>query len=109
MDAFDMCRIVAGHRENGELYHEFFAADRLSVGIYVLKSGATDPQTPHSEDEIYYIVSGSAIIDVDGEHRQVGAGTVIYVDAHAAHRFYSILEDLNVIVVFAPPRHSLRT
>ena len=109
MDAFDMCQILADHLENGERYHEFFSADRLSVGLYVLKAGATDTQIPHTEDEIYYIVSGSAIIDVDGEHRQVGAGTVIYVDAHTTHRFYSILEDLNVIVVFAPPRHSLRT
>jgi mannose-6-phosphate isomerase-like protein (cupin superfamily) len=109
MDAFDMCQIVAGHRENGELYHEFFAADRISVGVYVLKSGGTDPQTPHSEDEIYYIVSGSGAIEVAGEHRQVGAGTVVYVGAYVDHRFHSITEDLSVIVVFAPPRHSLRT
>ena len=52
MDAFDMCRIVAGHRENGELYHEFFAADRLSVVIYFLKSGATAQHTTHTEEEL---------------------------------------------------------
>ena len=46
MDAFDMRQIVASHRENKELYHEFFSADRLSVGLYVLEAGATDVQTP---------------------------------------------------------------
>ena len=109
MDAFDMCQILAGHLGSGELYHEFFSADRLSVGIYVLKVGATDIQTPHTEAEIYYIVSGSATIDVRDESRRIGAGAVIYVDAHTAHRFHSIAEDLSAIVVFAPPRHSLRT
>ena len=109
MDAFDMRQIEAGHRETGELYHEFFSADRLSVGLSVLEAGATDPQTSPTEDEIYYIVSGSGTIEVAGEYREVSAGTVSYVDAHVDHRFDSITENLSVIVVFAPPRHSLRT
>jgi mannose-6-phosphate isomerase-like protein (cupin superfamily) len=108
MDAFDLPQIEEAHRQNGELYHEFIRAERLSVGLYVLEAGATDPQTPHTEDEIYYIVSGSAMIEVAGEHRPVSAGSVIYVDAHVDHRFHSITEDLSVIVVFAPPRRSLR-
>jgi len=104
MDAFAMTEIVDQHRQNGELYHEFLRKERLSVGLYVLEAGATDPQSPHTEDEIYYIVSGAGIIEVDGEARAVGAGAVIYVDARVAHRFHTITEDLSVIVVFAPPR-----
>ena len=107
MDAFDMPQIEDAHRENGELYHEFLRANRLSVGLYVLQAGATDPQSPHTEDEIYYIVSGAATIDVAGETRPVSAGSVIYVDAHVEHRFHTITEELKVIVVFAPPRRSL--
>ena len=107
MDAFDMSVIEEGHRKNGELYHEFFKAERLSVGLYVLEAGATDSQVPHTEDEIYYIVSGAGMIEVVGEHRPVSAGSVIYVDTHVDHRFHSITDDLSVIVVFAPPRRSL--
>ena len=107
MEAFDMSEIVEGHRKNGELYHEFLRAERLSVGLYVLAAGATDPKVPHTEDEIYYIVSGAATIEVAGEHRPVSIGSVIYVDAHVDHRFHTITEDLSVIVVFAPPRRSL--
>ena len=109
MDVFDMQQIVEGHIANGELYHEFFKAKRLSVGLYVLKAGVTDPQTPHTEDEIYYIVSGKGTVEIDGEHREVGPGAVIYVEEHVDHRFHTITEDLSVIVVFAPPRHSMRT
>ena len=107
MDAFDMSEIVDGHKQSGELYHEFIRAERLSVGLYVLDAGATDPQTPHTEDEIYYIVSGAGTIEVAGEDRPVSAGSVIYVGAHVGHRFHSITEELSVIVVFAPPRRSL--
>ena len=106
MDAFDMPQIAEAHRRNGELYHEFIRANRLSVGLYVLEAGATDPQSPHTEDEVYYIVSGSGMIQVAGEDRPVSAGSVIYVDEQVDHRFHSITEDLNIIVVFAPPRRS---
>ena len=109
MDVFDLAQIVGGHSENGELYHEFFKAKRVSVGLYGLKTGETDPQSPHTEDEIYYIVSGAGTIEIDGEHREVSAGSVIYVEEHVPHRFHTITEDLSIIVVFAPPRHSLRT
>ena len=108
MDVFDLAQIVGGHSENGELYHEFFKAKRVSVGLYGLKAGETDPQSPHTEDEIYYIVSGAGTIEIDGEHREVSAGSVIYVEEHVTHRFHTITEDLSIIVVFAPPRHSQR-
>jgi len=71
MDAFAMTEIVDQHRQNGEFYHEFLRKERLSVGLYVLEAGATDPQSPHTEDEIYYIVSGAGIIEVDGEAGQL--------------------------------------
>ena len=109
MDAFDMPQIEDAHRRNGELYHEFLRANRLSVGLYVLEAGAADPQSPHTEDEIYYIVSGSAMIQVAGEDRPVSAGSVVYVDEQVEHRFHSITEDLKVIVVFpdaSGPRRS---
>ena len=109
MDVFDINHIVEGHAAKGELYYEFFEAERLSVGLYVLKSGTTDPQTPDTEDEIYYVVSGKWTVEIEGEQRKIGPGAVIYVGEHVNHRFHTITEDLNVIVVFAPPRHSLRT
>ena len=106
MEAFDMPQIEKAHGQNGELYHEFLRANRLSVGLYVLEAGANDPQSPHSEDEVYYIVSGAGIVQVAGEDRPVSAGSVIYVDEQVEHRFHSITEELKVIVVFAPPRRS---
>ena len=41
MDAFDAPQIEEAHHQNGELYHEFLRANRLSVGLYVLEAGAS--------------------------------------------------------------------
>ncbi|MCK7526822.1 MAG: cupin domain-containing protein [Ignavibacteriales bacterium] len=30
----------------------------MSMGLYVLPTGGGDPQSPHTEDEVYYVVSG---------------------------------------------------
>jgi mannose-6-phosphate isomerase-like protein (cupin superfamily) len=40
---------------------------------------------------------------VGDEERAVGPGDVIHVAATVAHRFHDISEDLEVVVVFAPP------
>ena len=56
MAAFDGGhQIDEAHRRNGELYHEFLRANRLSLDLYVLEAQATDPQVPHTEDAIYYV------------------------------------------------------
>jgi mannose-6-phosphate isomerase-like protein (cupin superfamily) len=74
----------------------------LSVGLYVLPSGGTDPQKPHREDEVYYVVSGRGMIRVGAEDRPVQAGTTVLVPATLPHRFHSITEELTILVLFAP-------
>lgn len=40
------------------LYLEFLRVPAMSAGLYELETGASDPQTPHAEDEIYYVIAG---------------------------------------------------
>lgn len=42
------------------LYREFLRVPDLSAGLYALEAGATDPQLPHAEDELYYVASRPA-------------------------------------------------
>ena len=111
MDTFEMADLIAEQRELGERYLEFFTANTgtLSLGLYVLPAGDTDPQQPHTEDEIYYVVSGSARIRVGDEDQDVKAGSVIFVETSVPHRFHSITKTLTLLVVFAPPRRSRAT
>src|SRR5215475_13315235 len=86
----------------GKRYHEFLRVPAMSAGLYTLPAGGTDPQKPHSEDELYYVVHGHAHMQVGDKRQEVKAGTVIFVPAHVEHRFYDIKEELSVLVFFAP-------
>lgn len=78
----------------------------LSMGLYALPAGGVDPQQPHTEDEVYYVVSGRATIRVGEEDRPVESGSVVFVEARVEHRFHTITEDLTVLVFFAPAEYS---
>ncbi|MBA2288664.1 MAG: cupin domain-containing protein [Ktedonobacteraceae bacterium] len=107
MKAFELARLIAERNESGSLYLEFLSVPSLSVGLYQLPAGGSDPQEPHTEDEVYYIVSGRASIQVDTEHRPVETGSVVFVGANVEHRFHTITEDLTVLVFFAPAEYTL--
>jgi mannose-6-phosphate isomerase-like protein (cupin superfamily) len=106
LDAWEIADLLAQRAESGERYLDFFESADLSLGIYRLAAGEIDPQQPHTEDEIYYIVRGRGQISVSGEDRAVGPGSVVFVGTAIEHRFHSIEEDLEMLVVFAPPRRS---
>jgi len=88
--------------ENGKLYREFLRVTAMSAGLYVLPAGTTDPQHPHREDEMYYVIRGKARFKAADEDREISAGSVLFVAAEVEHRFYDITEELAVLVVFAP-------
>jgi quercetin dioxygenase-like cupin family protein len=88
--------------QGGKLYREFLRVPAMSAGLYVLAAGAADPQRPHHEDEMYYVVRGRARFRAGTEDREVSAGSVLFVAAEVDHRFYDVTEELAVLVFFAP-------
>ena len=99
---FTLNEIDVQRAQSSKLYREFLRVASMSAGLYVLAAGATDPQRPHHEDEMYYVVRGRARFRAGDEDRQVSAGTVLFVAAEIEHRFYDIKEELAVLVFFAP-------
>jgi mannose-6-phosphate isomerase-like protein (cupin superfamily) len=85
-----------------KLYLEFLRIPAMSAGVYVLPIGGTDPQKPHREDEMYYVVRGRARMQVGSERTEVRAGSIIFVEATIEHRFYDITEELEILVFFVP-------
>ena len=106
LQAFELTQLISQREATNKLYFEFLQVPDLSMGLYVLPAGGTDPQSPHTEDEVYYVVSGQAKIKVADEDRDVQAGSIIYVAKNVEHRFHSIEEELKVIVFFAPAEYS---
>ena len=106
MTVYTMGDLLKAHREAGKLYHEFLKVDALSVGLYMLSVGSVDPQQPHTEDEVYYVVSGRAEVMMGEDVQSVETGSIIYVPAHVVHRFQNITEGLTLLVFFAPADYS---
>jgi mannose-6-phosphate isomerase-like protein (cupin superfamily) len=102
MKAFELAQLIEQQGESGRTYYEFLNEGTLSMGRYVLPAGGNDPQQPHNEDEVYYILSGQAMIRVGEEERSVQAGSIVYVAAQIVHFFHSITQDLDILVFFAP-------
>lgn len=86
----------------GKLYREFLRVPAMSAGLYVLPAGGADPQRPHREDEVYYVVRGRGRFHAGDEDIEVCAGSVLFVAAAVEHRFYDITQELGLLVFFAP-------
>lgn len=95
--------------ETGATYIEHLATRDLSVGTYSLRAGATDGQSPHSEDEVYVVTRGRALFTSGAQTVEVTPGIVLFVPAHEQHRFHDIAEDLSLLVFFGPAEGSRST
>lgn len=100
MHAFDVNTLIGEMKP--EKWRELLRVPSLSIGLYHLKAGEPDGQKPHTEDEVYYVISGRASFRAGDEERAVRPGTLLFVERLVDHRFFDIREDLTVLVLFAP-------
>jgi mannose-6-phosphate isomerase-like protein (cupin superfamily) len=80
-----------------EIVHE---SPGLEVGVYVLVAPEPDRQQPHEDDELYVVLEGRGVLEVEGETTSVQEGSAVFVEAGADHRFTGY-EGLSVLVIFA--------
>ena len=106
MDAWELDELEANRAAEGKPYLEFVSVPDLSGGLYVLEAGATDGQSPHTEDELYVVMSGRGRVTVGDEARDVRPGTIVFVAAGEVHRFHDIEERLVLFVAFGPAEYS---
>lgn len=102
MNAFQLPHLLQAQRDSGRAYFEFLRQPSMSVGLYTLPAGAIDPQQPHLQDELYYILSGRATFQLLDEEQPVQPHDLIFVPAHTPHHFHTISEELTSLVFFAP-------
>jgi len=86
----------------GERYAQALAHGSMSVGLYAPVAG--DPQTPHTQDEVYITRTGRAEFALAGELHPCAVGDVLFVAAGAEHRFQSVSDDFSAWVVFWGPK-----
>jgi mannose-6-phosphate isomerase-like protein (cupin superfamily) len=71
----------------------------LEVGVYVLVAPEPDRQQPHEDDEIYVVLEGRGVLEVEDERVELREGSAVFVPAGAEHRFVGY-ELLSVLVIF---------
>jgi len=101
----DLLRCLPGPRTpnwpDGERFVEAFAHGSLVVELYA--PVGSDPQTPHTRDEVYFVVSGTGEFVVAGERTHFGAGDALFAAAGVAHRFENFSTDFVTWVAFYGP------
>jgi mannose-6-phosphate isomerase-like protein (cupin superfamily) len=86
---------------NGERYVELFSHGTLNVELYAPRG--TDPQTPHTRDEVYVVIEGNGTFRNGTERHPFERGDVLFVAAGVEHRFEEFSDDLAVWVFFYGP------
>ena len=100
-EAWNLADIAGGLEESGHAWNAFLTRPDLDCGVYRLPAGATDSQSPHRFDEVYYVASGRARLTAGDDVFDVESGSIVYVEKEVPHRFHDIEEDLTVLVFFA--------
>jgi mannose-6-phosphate isomerase-like protein (cupin superfamily) len=86
----------------GERFVEAFAHGSMSVELYA--PVGHDPQTPHEQDELYFIHSGTGKLMIGGIYHDFQPGMAFFVPAGVDHRFEDFSEDFSTWVVFWGPK-----
>ena len=98
---FDLQAEIQKQVDSGRPYTEFLRSPALSCGIYSLPAGSKDLQSPHDEDEVYYVLSGRARLRIGDREVSAEPGSILYVRATSEHSFIEIEEDVTLLVFFA--------
>jgi mannose-1-phosphate guanylyltransferase len=98
--------------EAGSHYVDVLDEGSMTVELGRHTAGNAEPKNPHTEDELYYIVSGSGKIRVGDDVHTVDAGDAVFVERGVEHDFFDIEEELVTLVIFAgssdPASYSIR-
>jgi len=92
----DAVRLLPG--PNGERFATVFQHGSLSVEIYAPRG--TDPQKPHTRDEVYFVAAGSGDYLCDDTRQSFGPTDLLFAAAGVEHRFENFTDDLTVWVLF---------
>ena len=93
--------LALGPPPEGNLAIPIFSDPNIDVELYAPKG--TNPQKPHTRDEIYIVAGGSARFFDGASHHDVRVGSFVHVPAGQIHRFEDLSEDFAVWVLFYGP------
>ena len=88
--------------QSAQRFVTLFQRGSLSVEWYQPKD--VDLQSPHEQDELYVVASGSGIFYNNGQRQAFGSGDLLFVPAGVEHRFENFTDDFKTWVIFYGPQ-----
>ena len=88
-------------RAGGQRYVTLFKHGSLELEYY--QPVKTDPQQPHTRDEVYFVISGRGTFVMQDQRLEFGPGEVIYAPARVPHHFEQFSDDFATWAIFAQP------
>lgn len=85
----------------GQRFAGVFRHGSLEVEIYAPRG--TDPQQPHTRDEVYFVAVGTGEFVCGDTRRTFGPTDILFAAAGAVHRFENFSGDLTLWVLFYGP------
>jgi mannose-6-phosphate isomerase-like protein (cupin superfamily) len=85
----------------GKHFATIFEHGSLAVEIYAPRE--TDPQQPHTRDEVYFVAAGSGEYVCGNTRQSFGPTDLLFAAAGVRHRFENFTADLVVWVLFYGP------
>jgi mannose-6-phosphate isomerase-like protein (cupin superfamily) len=98
------CALADGLRRlprQGKRFVEVFSHGSLVVEVYAPRG--TDPQTPHTRDEVYFVASGTGKFVTPDKRQPFKPTDFLFVPAGVEHRFEDFSDDFAVWVLFYGP------
>lgn len=96
---FDIAGAAARLAEGNGGYEIVHDSLGLELGVYVLVAPEPDRQQPHEDDEVYVVLEGSGVLEIEGKPVELREGHAVFVAAGAEHRFVAY-EHLALLVIF---------
>ncbi len=75
-----------------------------SMSLVLFTPEGKDYQTPHDQDELYIVLSGSGVLDIEGNELRFNDGDVLFVPAGKTHRFTEFSAGIKMWAVFWGPK-----
>ena len=97
--AFDIAGVAKRLSEGSGGYELVHSSPGIEIGVYVLVAPEPDRQQPHEDDEVYVVLEGNGMLEIEGERVELREGHAVFVPAGAEHQFVGY-EHLIVLVIF---------
>jgi mannose-6-phosphate isomerase-like protein (cupin superfamily) len=96
---FDIAGVAERLASGNGGYEIVHQSPGVELGVYVLVAPEPDRQQPHADDEVYVVLEGRGVLDVEGKRIELREGHAVFVPAGAIHQFVGY-EQLIVLVMF---------